>query len=104
MAWEHKLAKMMKTTAPASSPVWFEGDVLSPQVVRDKDGNITKYVGPLVISCADGAIMLNRDRLMQRADDARYYAGQHVALLGDLFGSGAGAQNFLILGVIHRAI
>lgn len=102
MAWQHDMARELKKRDNRSTTVWSTGQVLSPTVHTDQETGEVTYSGPLIVSCADGAVMLRADRLWQLPTEERYHEGQTVALLGDLFG-GAGSQKILILGVVTRA-
>lgn len=103
MGWEHLMAKELRKRDNRSPTVWSTGQVLSPTVKRDPNTGEKIYEGPLIVSCADGAVMLQTDRLWQLPTEERYHEGQTVALLGDLFG-GAGSQMILILGEVSHAI
>ena len=103
MAWEHRIAKELKKRDNRDSPTWFTGQVLSPVKETDKDGNAT-YSGETIVSCYDGAVVLKSDRLQQLTGGARVYAGQTVAMVGNLFGGGPGSQSVLILGAVENAV
>ena len=95
MSWEHALAlELKKRDNPETNTPWFTGLCLSPVLV---DG---EYIGPLIISCYDGQVMLKEDRLRVLASAGRVHDGQVVALLGALFCGDAGSQKILVLGVV----
>lgn len=104
MAWEHLMAQELKRRDNKPSSIWNTGDVISPVMNVDPETGAVTYEGPLIVSCCGGEVMLRSDRLLQLPTEERYHAGQRVALLGDLFGGGAGSQRILILGVVTRAV
>ena len=104
MAWEHLMAQELKKRDNKPSSVWNTGDVISPVMHVNPETEEVTYEGPLIISCCGGEVMLRSDRLLQLSAEERYHAGQKVALLGDLFGGGPGAQRILILGVVTNAV
>jgi len=101
MSWEHAIAKeFKKRDNPETDTPWFMGLCLSPVMVTDPETGDVSYVGPLIISCYDGQVMLREDRLKVLASAGRVHDGQDVALLGALFGGSAGSQKILVLGVV----
>lgn len=103
MSWEHRIAKELKKRDNKNYPVYFVGDVLSPVRSVDDAGEVS-YSGTLTVSAFDGEVMLGADRLQQLAGQDRLYAGQVVALLGDLFSQTPGGQKILVLGVVTDAV
>ena len=104
MAWEHQMAKELNRRNNKETFSWLTGEVLSPIRSVDPETGAVSFSGPLIISCFDGQVMLQGDRLRQLAGQARLYAGQTAALLGNPFSGGSGSQVLLILGVVSNAV
>lgn len=106
MAWEHKMAEEFKKRNNKEGAPWVPGDVLSPIRWEDPVTGYVSFIGPTIVSCCNGEVILKRDRLRQipQYTGEPYYKGQTVALLGDLFGNGPGSQIMLILGEVQDVI
>lgn len=102
MAWNHTLAKELKKRDNPEVYAYFVGRVLSPKKVILPDGTVT-YVGPIIISCFEGQVILKKDRLMQLEIAGTVDDTMEVALLGDPFSNTPGGQMILILGEIIEA-
>lgn len=109
MGWEHDMARELRSRDNKTGAAWFRGEVLSPVPQEDEKGEVT-YVGPLIVSCFDGQVMLRSEQLMMlagvpaAAGIPRLYKGISVALAGNLFSGDAGSLKILILGVVQNAV
>lgn len=104
MAWDTRMAKELKRRDNKETFSWLRGEVVSPVRSVDPETGKESFSGPLIISCFDGQVMLQGDRLRQLEGQDRLYAGQTAALLGNPFSGGSGSQVLLILGVVSNAV
>jgi len=105
MSWEHDLAKSINSVPPPSlSAGWYRGTVVSPIRTFDPETGDPVYTGPLIISAFRGELTFEGDRLFRLSGGLPLYNGLTVALMGDVFSKGVGAQNVLVLGVVESAV